>query len=279
MKIFVFGGTTEGRLLAELLPGAGHEVTVSVATDIGLEELAGAACRKLAGRLDAEEMRAAIRNSDLVIDATHPYAVEASRNILLACNKENIPLKRVVREAADMSPGFRYFPARTPDGRSSTIDPDYGHQIGGAGLIRVDSCPEAAAYLKDRPGNVLITTGSRELSAYRSLDPVRLFPRVLPSHEALNACEDLGIPHRNILALQGPFSEEMNRAILLQYRIRFMITKDGGTPGGFMEKIRAAESLGVGVILVRRPGDAVTEHNGISMEELLKESGLYCCCE
>ena len=59
---------------------------------------------------------------------------------------------------------------------------------------------------------MLAATGSKELRAYGVLAPERVFVRVLPTHEALNACEELGIPHRNILAMQGPFSEELNCA-------------------------------------------------------------------
>ena len=44
MKILLFGGTTEGRLLAERLVGMGHQVTVSVATELGAEILQGQFC-------------------------------------------------------------------------------------------------------------------------------------------------------------------------------------------------------------------------------------------
>ena len=241
MKILVFGGTTEGRILAERLPAAGCEVTVSVATEAGLEPLKGTECRKLSGRRDAAEMEELVRGFDLGVDATHPYAAEASRNIRQACRCAEVPLRRVLREA------------------SADAAED-------AGIARVGSCREAAELLENRPGNVLITTGSKELEAYAGLDPERLYPRVLPTHEALAACERLGIPRRNILALYGPFSEEMNRAMLRQYGIRFLVTKDGGVQGGFREKMAAARQTGTELILIRRPEDS-----GIPLEELLGE--------
>ena len=70
MRIFIFGGTTEGRVMAEKLTGEGHAVTVSVATEIGAEELAGIPCRVHVGRKDALEMKESIRGFELVIDAT-----------------------------------------------------------------------------------------------------------------------------------------------------------------------------------------------------------------
>ena len=89
---------------------------------------------------------------------------------------------------------------------------------------------------------------------------------MLPTHEALELCEEMGIPHRNILALQGPFSLKMNIAMLEQYRISYLVTKDGGKAGGFDEKRQAAEETGAQLILVGRPPD-----QGISMEQLLRE--------
>ena len=237
MKTLIFGGAAEGRLLAGLVPALGHDVTVQVATELGAEELKGCPCRVRTGRLDAREMTELVREFDLVIDATHPYAAEASRNIRQACRAADVPLRRVLRAASE--PGD---------------------------CVRVGSCGEAADYLSGRPGNVLIATGSKELPAYGSLDPGRLYPRVLPTHEALSVCEKMGIAHSHILALQGPFSLEMNAAMLRQYRIRYLVTKDGGKQGGFEEKREAARRCGAELILVARPEDS-----GISMEELMAE--------
>ena len=91
--------------------------------------------------------------------------------------------------------------------------------------------------------------------AFTCLDPERLIPRILPSHESLAACEALGIPHRNIIAMQGPFSEELNAAVIRQYRVRYVVTKDGGGPGGFPEKAAAAKETGAQLIVLRRPAE------------------------
>ena len=237
MNILIFGGAAEGRMLAEQLPAMGHSVTVSVATGLGAEELRDLPCRIRAGRLDTAEMTELVKGFELVVDATHPYAAEASRNIRNACKEADIPMRRVLREA------------------SETGD-----------CIRVGNCAGAAEYLEDKPGNILIATGSKELPSYAGLDPLRLYPRVLPTHEALDTCEALGIPHSHILALQGPFSLEMNLAMLRQYGIRYLVTKDGGDLGGFREKREAARQAGAELILVGRPEDS-----GISMEQLLQE--------
>ena len=119
--------------------------------------------------------------------------------------------------------------------------------------VCVPSPREAAWYLGQREGNILLTTGAKELSAFGALDPRRLFPRVLPAEESLLACRRAGIPTRNIIALYGPFSQKLNEAILEQYAIRFLVTKDGGLAGGFPEKAAAAATAGVRLVVIRRP--------------------------
>ena len=237
MNILVFGGTTEGRLAAAHLAEHGHTVTVSVATSLGAEALRNTPSRVLTGRLSEGEITVIAADFDLVIDATHPYAQEVSRNIRSACEACGVPLRRILREAS-------------PE----------------ADCVHVESCREAADYLRNKPGSVLIATGSKDLAAYAVLESGRLYPRVLPTHEALSACEALGIPHSHILALQGPFSAEMNTAMLRQYGISYLVTKDGGSAGGFSEKQEAARKAGAQMIVVGRPPDS-----GISLEQLYRE--------
>ena len=125
-----------------------------------------------------------------------------------------------------------------------------------AGSVVLADAARAAAYLADRPGRVLLATGAKELPAFAALDPARLYPRVLPTLAGIAACEAAGVPHRNILAMQGPFTKELNAALLHQFHIDYMVTKDGGAAGGFAEKAEAAARCGVQLIVLRRPDDA-----------------------
>lgn len=225
MRLLIFGGTTEGRVLAERAAALGAEVTVSVATELGAEELAGlAGVEVLAGRMDQSAMEALLPSFDCCVDATHPYAKIVTATIRAACGAAGTPLRRLLR--AESSPGD---------------------------AVHVKSCAGAAAFLADRPGNILLATGSKELAAFAGLEPARLFARILPTHEGLAACEALGLPHRNILALQGPFTQKLNEAMLEQYHIAWLVTKDGGQPGGFAEKLAAANRVGARLVLVERP--------------------------
>lgn len=238
MKILLFGGTTEGRVLANRASVLGAEVTVSVATETGAEELTGAdGIRVLTGRLDRAGMEALLPGFDLCVDATHPYAQLATAAIRAACENTGTPRLRLLRPASQIE-----------------------------GVICVPGCKAAAEFLADRPGNILLTTGSKELSAFERLDKNRIYVRVLPTHEGLFACEGLGLPHSHILALQGPFSQRLNEAMLEQYKIRWLVTKDGGQPGGFGEKLAAARAAGAGLVLVERPPD-----EGEGLEEILEQ--------
>lgn len=246
MHCVIFGGTTEGRTLSRELAQQGAAVTVCVATAYGKEEQGEApGIEVLAGRLDAAAMARVISGADICVDATHPYAQEASRNIRAACGQAQVKLLRLLRDKSQVPSGAAVFPTPT----------------------------EAAAWLQTTAGNILLATGAKELNAFASLGGARLYPRVLPSHESLTACETAGIPRSNILALQGPFSREMNEALIRQYHIRFLVTKDGGTAGGFAEKAAAAAATGAQLILIRRP-----DEDGLDYGTVLAQCGRMITC-
>ena len=257
LRVLVFGGTTEGRVLAERLAArAGFDACVSVATALGTEELEGpAACgavRVVQGRLDEDGIARLAAGFDACVDATHPYAVEVSRNVRAACARAGVPVLRVARPGGDAADGV---PADD-------------------GCVRVASAAEAAAFLAGERGSVLLAVGSKELPAFAGIDSRRLFARVLPTHEALQACEDLGLPHRNVLALQGPFTRAMNEAMLAQYGVSWLVTKDGGAAGGFAEKMEAARAAGARLVVVGRPvrEEGLTVEGALGALEALRAS-------
>ena len=118
-------------------------------------------------------------------------------------------------------------------------------------------------YLSGRQGNIMLATGSKELAVYAPLGGGRLYPRVLPCHEGIAACERAGIPHRNIIAMQGPFSIDLNLALIRQHNIKYLVTKDGGRAGGFDEKARAARLGGAELIILRPPEDEGQDYDEI----------------
>ena len=333
-RILIFGGTTEGRLLAQALSRRGVPAAVSVATVLGAEELSGLpGITPLVGRRTAEEMAALLSGYDKCVDATHPYAREVSANIRSACRSAGVPLRRLLRRSSELPPGSIL--AGSPEEAAqllqsregnvllaigakgvsafSGLDPErlyprvlpveeslsacrragiptkniiamhgphpYAREVSAnirsacrsagvplrrllrrsselpPGSILAGSPEEAAQLLQSREGNVLLAIGAKGVSAFSGLDPERLYPRVLPVEESLSACRRAGIPTKNIIAMHGPFSQKLNEAILEQYRIRWMVTKDGGSAGGFGEKVSAAQNTGVSLVVIGRPED------------------------
>lgn len=238
MHIIIFGGTTEGRILSHELSRIGAEVTVCVATEYGAEEQGN--CKNIkvmTGRKGYSEITELINQYEICIDATHPYAVEISENLKQACNEKELVYLRLLRENSKKADGTSY----------------------------VETAEEAKVLLQKTEGNILIATGVKELSYFRELDRDRLYPRILPTVDSILVCEKEKIPKRNIIAMQGPFSKDLNEALMKQFDIKYMVTKDGGNAGGFMEKIEAANEIGVKTIVIERPNE-----NGKSYDEVLQ---------
>ena len=245
-KLCVFAGTTEGRRLVELLADAPVEVTACVATEYG-ETLLTPRDRLTVShrRLTEEEMEALLvrERFDLVVDATHPYAAEVTENIARACRGAGVEYLRLLREADALPEGAVYFP----------------------------DTEAAVNWLAGTEGNILLTTGSKELAKYAALPGFarRVCARVLPMEASLSACRAAGLGPDRIIAMQGPFSREMNAALLGAVSAKYLVTKDTGETGGFGEKAAAARDAGAVLVVVGRPA----QREGLGFEET---AGLLC---
>lgn len=236
MKVLLFGGTGDGRALAEWMLARGLDATVCVATEYG-ETLLPDGMKVHVGRLDTDGMAALMADGyTLVIDATHPYAVEVTENIRVAAERTGLPYLRLLRQS---------------DGE------DLCH--------KAENMAVAAEMLERLPGNVLLTTGSKELDHFaRPGLRERCFPRVLPMADSLERCLALGFPPKNIICMQGPFTKEMNVATLHQFHIDTLVTKDTGGYGGFRAKAEAAKEAGCVLLVVERPRN----ETGLTLEEI-----------
>ncbi len=260
-KILIFAGTTEGRRLSEYLTGAGICHTLCVATEYGeivLKQNPLAIVRQ--GRMAQEEIKEFLwkENYDVVVDATHPYAEIVTQNI-----------KAAVKELKDM--GISVFYLRLKREREKKPD---GTICENAGQIAFfETGRDCAMALRDTQGNILLTTGSKGLSDFCISEEIkdRLYVRVLPSMESLSVCMEQGICGKQIIAMQGPFSEAMNEAIIHQYKISHLVTKESGVSGGYGEKLEAARRTGIQVSVIGR-----LEEEGYSFLETVKELEKIC---
>ena len=150
MRIVVFSGTTEGRDFSRAAAALGIAVTVSVATDLGAEEQGQAPGITVhSGRLLPGAMAELLQGAALCVDATHPYAVEATKNIRAAANAAGVEYHRLLRAASTLP----------------------------AGSVVLGSAAQAAQYLAATQGNVLLTTGAKPACTRGCCPPWRALRR------------------------------------------------------------------------------------------------------
>ena len=250
-EILLFAGTTEGRKLSEQLAASGIRHTICVATEYGEIVLRDNPLVTVhQGRMAQEEIKEFIQSGgyEAIVDATHPYADVITKNIKMAMKGMEIPYLRLLREvnAEGETPIVKYFATS-------------------------EAC---AKTLEEIEGNILLTTGSKELAKYCASKEVRdrLYVRVLPGMESLSICMEQGICGKQIIAMQGPFTVEMNEAMIHQYQIACLVTKESGMTGGFQEKLEAAKKAGITVYVVGRP----QEETGYSFSEICNELTRIC---
>ena len=230
--ILVMSGTADGRELVQELNRRGKKLLTTVATaygsalyeDMGLGELC------VEGKLDKNGLVKFIEENgiDTIIDATHPYAKDASKNAIAACKTK----------------GVRYIRLE----RNST-------QLPQSPLLHIVKDLEEAVELSSSLGNrILVTTGYNSVSSFIRLKHKNdLVVRILPVPEHIQGCIKMGIPPWNIHALQGPFSKEFNRATIREFNIDVVVTKDGGKEAKTLEKIEACLEEGIPIVVIQRP--------------------------
>lgn len=267
--IYIFGGTSEGRELAELiLDKWNHALPLLKSTEKLIQKprlciytaspygssLLPKDCHLdvFAGRLSRGDIQELCRDRPpfILIDATHPYACDISNNLQHAASIFQIPYLRIIRDGSE----------RSLNGGSS-FGKHPSASVSSENKIRFfNSLCDIASFLKGTSGNILITTGSKELRPFISIPDYssRCFIRALPTIETIDYCMQLGFKQSHLLLMQGPFSEEMNAAILRKTGARYLVSKDSGKRGGFFEKVRAARKLSVEMLILKRPAEAAS---------------------
>lgn len=248
--VLIYAGTTEGRVLSQRLAEKGVPCEVCVATEYGSRVMQEAEKKEnltvRQGRLLPEEMRSMTMAGEYaaVVDCTHPYATLVTENIKKSLEGLEVPYFRVLRKTKEHEDACQYF----------------------------DSAEEAAKSLVAGSGKILLTTGSKELECFCKDASLRerLVVRVLPGRESLELCLQNGLEGKQIIAMQGPFTKDMNLAILRQYEITGLVTKESGKAGGMDEKLLAAKEAGIPCYVIRRPNTEAGE-SGRTLSEVYRE--------
>lgn len=241
-KVWLIAGTIEGRKLAAALAAMHVEVYVSVATEYGASLYPESLyLHVLNKRMTYEDMCAFLQETDpeLVLDATHPYALVVTETIRKACAAMGYTYKRMLR-------------------------PSSPHP----GCISVRNFEEAIEILSDTKGPVFLTTGSKNLIDFTKLPGYeeRITCRILPLLDSLGNALKLGYRPGQIICMQGPFTKELNIAMFRQSGARYIVSKDSGKAGGFEDKLEAAAEVGARLILIDR-----NPETGEDLEQVLAE--------
>jgi precorrin-6A/cobalt-precorrin-6A reductase len=244
--IWVIAGTEKGRIFIGKLLSSGYKVLATTATSYGGSLLAvheNLVVKNVPLSRDGMSILADEYKVRLIIDASHPYSEEVKANALHVSETAGIPLLEL--------------------GRSHVAIP---------GAVEFDSYSDAADYLHDKAGNVLLTIGSKNLKYFRESEQQKIYARVLPLENSISQCAQSGFVPERIIAMKHIFSVEFEKALIREFDIKYLVTKESGAEGGVMEKAEAAAQCGVEVVMIRRP---VREAEDIfyNMDELILRAG------
>lgn len=254
--ILFLAGTSDARELAIQLSKEGFPLLATVVTQSAATSLLEAGIDVRIGRLTEEDMCKVAKeiNASVILDASHPFAEEAHKTAVAVAKKLGLQHVRYERKKLQFTQDF---------------------------ITYVDSYEEAAELAALKKGVVMLTTGSKTLDIFSKkllpLNDIRVICRMLPRIDNMEKCEQLGFPQKNIVAMQGPFSKELNKALFTSFGVTLMITKESGKQGSVDEKIEAAKELGIETVVIRRP-KIIYENAFSSIEEVveyMKESFSY----
>jgi precorrin-6A/cobalt-precorrin-6A reductase len=268
MKILVMAGTKDAIKIIEMLSKnkessfednsnekANYSILATTTTHYGAILAKNAGADKVISRpLEVEDLVNLIQKEDvkILIDATHPFAAQATANAINSSKKTSINYIRFER------PPINY----------SNIK----------GIHIVNSFEEAgqitSKIMKNNEKNILHLAGVSTIKPILKSVPLsQLIVRVLPNTTSIGICEEIGISGKNIVAMQGVFSKEFNQMLMREYNIGVIITKESGETGGVPSKIDAALELDLEVVLINRPKIKELDDDSVvnTIEELQKK--------
>ena len=236
-NILIFAGTTEGRQLAEYAVKKGIPCIVSAATEYGEELLENdlqlqkekhkkSELRVIQGRMDQQEMEAFFEKEQVGL------VIDATHPFAVIVT-ENI-------QRACKNSGIEYLRCLRD-------------------FLTEERTVRSEKFACERTN--AITKSDSSVVCVNSVEA-----RVLSVLPSVMQSIDLGFSGKHLIAMQGPFSREMNLALLHQTEAKYFVTKESGKNGGFAEKLEAAEQAGAVLLVIGRPIE-----EGLSVEEAEQE--------
>lgn len=233
MNVMVMAGTNDAANIIKKLKNVKEiNILATTTTEYGGDIAKSAGADDVISKgLNKEELVETIKEKsiNLLVDSTHPFASQATLNAIKASENVGIKYIRFERPSIDI------------------IDDPLVHKV-----FSFQEASAKASKLTD--GRVLHLSGVSTLKhVVDAIDSSHVFARVLPSVDSIQQCLDLGLKQENIIAMQGTFSKKFNKALMKEYNISLIITKESGESGGFTSKINASLELGLDIVVVTRP--------------------------
>ncbi len=223
--IWVIGGTSDANKIVEKLLISDRNILVSTTTTYGSQLAQKKGVTVIQKQLNKNEMQHLIMDYAIskIIDASHPFAQVVSENAIEVCQNNNIPYVRFERKVKHYPDALYY-----------------------------QSYEEIVTALKQSKGDILLTIGSKNVGLFSDIND-RIVARVLPVQESILLCENAGLKAHQILAMKGRVTTNTNIALIKEYGIQHLVTKDSGEAGGMDEKMDAAKACNIKVHILGRP--------------------------
>ena len=256
-QFLVLGGTTEGREAVSYLMENGYSVSVSVTREEGASVVPNGA-EVLLGKRDSSAWVRLLSDPVCaagllgVVDATHPFAGDASFEIASACARTDVPLCRFARKT------------ELPEGAVTVAD--------------MERAVLKAIEITSGDDVVFLAIGTNDLGFVipRLRECGRgVLVRMLPTAESMRQAERVRLSPREIVAMWGAGNAGFNEALCGDKNVRCIVSRESGPQGGVADKAEAARRLGIPLILVSRPREpeGVTRVN--DLQELLSWCGKF----
>lgn len=244
--ILLLAGTSEGRELGKLLKASGFRVLFRVTTEYGRDLVQTEGLEAVVGTNTGAALLETLSTGSFraIVDTTHQGAPEKEMLAEQVCRELEIPYLRFIREETFLKTG--------------------------AGVYQVGSWEEAAEVAGRLGNTIFLTTGSNQLEKFLPLWKAkkRLVVRVIPEYQVIKKCQDLGFSPKDIVAMQGPFSKQVNKVMFQAFKTQVVVTRDSGKAGGTDTKLSAAGELGIPVVLIKGP-HLKHPHQARSFQEVL----------
>ena len=222
IRPLVLGGTAEATALANAMAANGIDGVFSYAGRVAYPHRQPLPTR-IGGFGGVDGLVSWLRSAAIshVVDATHPFAGQMSRNSVSACDTLGIPLLALTRPPWEEGPGDRW--------------------------QRVGDIEAAVDALTGSPRRIMLAVGRMHLRKFALRQQHCYIVRLVDPPG-----EPLPLAQAKVIVDRGPFSESADRALLERFRIDLVVSRNSGGSGA-RGKIDAARRLGLPVLMIDRP--------------------------